>query len=65
MMTERYIVYMAYRSWSNKNYVERKEVNSISDIVAIVKSEEKAKAIVEEKKALGLYLDYKKIQWEE
>lgn len=65
MMTERYIVYMAYRSWSNKNYVERKEVNSISDIVAIVKSEEKAKAMVEEKKALGLYLDYKKILWEE
>lgn len=65
MMTERYIVYISYRSWSNKNYVERKEVNSISDIVAIVKSEEKAKSIVEEKKALGLYLDYKKILWEE
>lgn len=61
MKTERYIVYMAYRSWSNKNYVERKEVNSISDIVAIVKSEEKAKAMVEEDNKL----DYKEILWEE
>lgn len=64
-MTERYIVYISYKSWSNKNYVERKEVNSISDIVAIVKSEEKAKAMVEEYKSKGIYMDYKKILWEE
>ena len=60
MMSKRYIVY--YSSEDNyESYLSEKESNRISDIIAILKNEEKAKEMVRENKKL----DYKEVEWEE
>lgn len=54
----RYIVFMGNR---DKNYFDYKPHNRIDDIIAIVKSEQKAKDLCKD----DLKLEYKKIIWEE
>lgn len=58
----RYIVYYASENTGYYSpYYTEKESNQISDIVAIFKSEEKAKEFCKENQML----DYKRVIWEE
>lgn len=64
-MSKRYIVYISSEGRGYyKSYLSEKEFNLISDIVAILKDEEKAKEMVKEKSKL-VKLDYKEVEWEE
>lgn len=61
-MGTRYIVYYANQDTGYYDiYLEEKESNQISDIVAIFKDEEKAKAMVKKNNKLG----YVEVEWEE
>lgn len=62
MMSKRYIVYYANEDTGYYDrYLSEKGFNQISDIVAILKDEEKAKDMVEE----NTKLDYQEVIWEE
>lgn len=62
MMSKRYIVYQANKdNGYYERYIEEKESNQISDIVAILRNEERAKEMVKDDE----YLDYKEVIWEE
>lgn len=58
----RYIVYVEYSDEGYySTYYNQKESNQIEDIVAIVKSEDKAKDMCKDRPDLG----YRKIIWED
>ena len=61
-MSKRYIVYYSSEDKGYyESYLSEKESNQISDIVAILKDEEKANKMVKENKKL----DYREVEWEE
>lgn len=61
-MSKRYIVYYASEDKGYyESYLSEKEFNLISDIVAILKDEEKARRMIRENNKL----DYKGVEWEE
>lgn len=60
-MSTRYIVYYALENTGFYEVYYSEKESQIPDIVAILKDEEKAKAMVEEDNKL----DYKEILWEE
>lgn len=62
MMSKRYIVYYAQENTGYYDtYLSDKEFNSIEDIVAILKNEDKAKEMVKANERLG----YVEVIWED